>query len=126
MFNPDKIRRLFEDRNISQAQFIKDTSISKSNLYVWLNNTSIPGADNLEIIADYFNVPIDYFFDRETNSLGISIGHQAKGNGNKISGDITLSECQKEIEHLNALLEEKERVISEKERTIQILMNAPK
>ena len=65
MFNPDKIRRLFEDRNISQAQFIKDTSISKSNLYVWLNNTSIPGADNLEIIADYFNVPIDYFFDRD-------------------------------------------------------------
>lgn len=126
MFNPDKIRRLFEDRNISQAQFIKDTSISKSNLYVWLNNTSIPGADNLEIIADYFNVPIDYFFDREINSLGISIGHQVKGNGNKISGDITLSECQKEIEHLNALLEEKERVISEKERTIQILMNAPK
>ena len=126
MFNPDKIRRLFEDRNISQAQFIKDTSISKSNLYVWLNNTSIPGADNLEIIADYFNVPIDYFFDRETNSLGISIGHQVKGNGNKISGEITLSECQKEIEHLNALLEEKERVISEKERTIQILMNAPK
>lgn len=37
-----------------------------------------------------------------------------------------MSECQKEIEHLNALLEEKERVISEKERTIQILMNAPK
>ena len=123
MFNPDKIRRLFEDRNISQAQFIKDTSISKSNLYVWLNNTSIPGADNLEIIADYFNVPIDYFFDRETNSLGISIGHQGIGNGNKVSGDITLSECQKEIEHLNALLEEKERVITEKERTIQILMN---
>ena len=70
MFNPDKIRRLFEDRNISQAQFIKDTSISKSNLYVWLNNTSIPGADNLEIIADYFNVPIDYFF----NCIGQSSG----------------------------------------------------
>ncbi len=106
MFNPDKIRRLFEDRKISQAQFMKDTSISKSNLYVWLNNTSIPGADNLEIIADYFNVPIDYFFDRETNSLGISIGHQVKGNGNKVSGDITLSECQKGHQ---ALLEEKEK-----------------
>ena len=83
MFNPDKIRRLFEDRKISQAQFLKDTSISKSNLYVWLNNTSIPGADNLEIIADYFNVPIDYFF-------------------------------------------EKERVITEKERTIQILIQKQK
>ena len=115
MFNPDKIRRLFEDRKISQAQFLKDTSISKSNLYVWLNNTSIPGADNLEIIADYFNVPIDYFFDRDINSSGI-----------KISGDITLSECRKEIEHLNALLEEKERVITEKERTIQILIQKQK
>ena len=111
MFNSDKIRRLFEDRKISQAQFLKDTSVSKSNLYVWLNNTSIPGADNLEIIADYFNVPIDY---------------QVKGNGNKISGDITLSECRKEIEHLNALLEEKERVITEKERTIQILIQKQK
>lgn len=49
MFNPDKIRRLFEDRKISQAQFLKDTSISKSNLYVWLNNTSIPYADNLKL-----------------------------------------------------------------------------
>jgi hypothetical protein len=48
------------------------------------------------------------------------------GNGNKISGDITLSECRKEIEHLNALLEEKERVITEKERTIQILIQKQK
>lgn len=126
MFNSDKIRRLFEDRKISQAQFLKDTSVSKSNLYVWLNNTSIPGADNLEIIADYFNVPIDYFFDRDINSSGINIGHQVKGNGNKISGDITLSECRKEIEHFNALLEEKERVITEKERTIQILIQKQK
>ena len=82
--------------------------------------------DNLEIIADYFNVPIDYFFDRDINSSGINIGHQVKGNGNKISGDITLSECRKEIEHLNALLEEKERVITEKERTIQILIQKQK
>ncbi|TCO88119.1 transcriptional regulator with XRE-family HTH domain [Bacteroides heparinolyticus] len=123
MFNPDKIRRLFEDRKISQAQFIKDTNISKSNLYVWLNNTSIPGADNLEIIADYFNVPMDYFFDRSVDWPNISIGHQVKGNGNKVSGDVTISECRKEIAHLNALIEEKERVINEKERTIQILMN---
>ena len=65
MFNPDKIRRLLEDRKISQAQFLKDTSISKSNLYVWLNNTSIPGADNLENIADYFNFPNIYLFDNQ-------------------------------------------------------------
>lgn len=123
MFKPDKIRRLLEEREISQVQFMKDTNISKSNLYVWLNEKSTPGADKLEVIADYFNVPIDFFFDREIDTAGVSIGHQVKGNGNKVSGDITLNECRKEIIHLNALLEEKERVINEKERTIQILIN---
>jgi len=58
---------------------------------------------------------IDYFFDRDVD-LGVNIGHQIKGNGNKVSGNITLSECQKEIEHLKELLKEKER-------TIQILMD---
>ncbi len=45
-----------------------------------------------------------------------SIGHSVNGNGNLVSGDIRLNECQREIEHLKELL-------SEKERTIQILLN---
>ena len=54
---------------------------------------------------------MDFFFDRDINSSGVNIGHQIKGNGNKVSGDITLSECQKEKAHLYALLDEKEREI---------------
>ena len=122
MFNGLKIKKLLEEKGIQQNTFCLDTGISKSNFWVWTEGKSKPGADALEKIADYFNVPMDFFFDRDINSSGINIGHQVKGNGNKISGDITLSECQKEIAHLYALLDEKERVISEKERTIQILM----
>lgn len=123
MFNGLKIKELLEKKGIQQNTFCLDTGISKSNFWVWIEGKSKPGADALEKIADYFNVPMDFFFDRDIKPSGVNIGHQVKGNGNKISGDITLSECRKEIEHLNALLEEKERVITEKERTIQILMN---
>ena len=122
MFNGLKIKKLLEEKGIQQNTFCLDTGISKSNFWVWTEGKSKPGADALEKIADYFNVPMDFFFDRDINSSGVNIGHQIKGNGNKVSGDITLSECQKEIAHLYALLDEKERVICEKERTIQILM----
>lgn len=65
-------------------------------------------------MADYFKVPIDYFFERDNNPSEINIGHHVNGNGNKVSGDITLSECQKEIEHLTQLLHEKQVIINEK------------
>lgn len=69
---------------------------------------------------------IDYFYDREIDPSSINIGHHVNGNGNKVSGDITLSECQREIEHLTQLLHEKQIIIDEKERTIQILLNKEK
>lgn len=71
----------------------------------------MPKADNLEKIADFFGLPIDYFFDREIADISTNTGHHVNGNGNKIIGDITLSECQKENQHLRELLAEKERTI---------------
>lgn len=123
MFNGLRIRELLDEKGVQQNTFSVETGISKSNLWVWIEGKSKPGADALEKMADYFKVPTDYFFDRNIDLPNISIGHQVKGNGNKVSGDVTISECRKEIAHLNALIEEKERVINEKERTIQILMN---
>ena len=122
MFNGLRIKELLEERGIQQNIFTLETGISKSNYWVWVEGKSKPGADKLEIIADYFKVPIDYFFDRETNLSNTSIGHHVNGNGNKVSGDITLSEYKKEIEHLTQLLREKQSIIHEKERTIRILM----
>ena len=81
-----------------------------------------PTAEKIEQIADFFQLPIDYFFDRNNPGNITSIGHQITGDGNRVTGDIGLSECKKEIEHLRQLLEEKEKAIADKERTIQILM----
>ncbi len=50
-------------------------------------------------------------------SVGIS-----KTQFNNID-NYSITEYQKEVEHLKAILAEKEAVITEKERTIQILLN---
>lgn len=122
MFIADRIRELIEKGGVTQLKFSEETKVKKTSLYAYLSGTSKPGADTLEIIADYFKVPIDYFFDRQI-PIDNHIGHTVSGTGNKVVGDIALNECQLEVEHLKVLLEEKERIITEKERTIQILIN---
>lgn len=114
---------MLEERGITKVNLFTHIGISKKGLDDIINGVHAPKVTYVEALADFFKVPIDFFFDRDINSSGINIGHQVKGNGNKVSGDITLSECQKELEHMKTLLEEKDKIITEKERTIQILMN---
>ena len=118
MFNGQKIKHLLEERKQTKKSLLSIINITGAALDNITNGISMPKADNLEKIADFFELPIDYFFDREDYSNS-HIGHHVNGNGNKVSGDITLSECQKENQHLRELL-------AEKERTIQILLNQNK
>lgn len=122
MFRPDKIAALIEAYKLSKKEFCKKVEISVQTLENTLRGSEI-GSRKLERIADFFKVPVDYFYDREVDfDEKWHIGHSVSGNGNKVSGDISLSECQKELEHLRELLHEKQIIIDEKERTIQILI----
>ena len=86
----------------------------------------------LRDLAVIFNVPISIFFeDKETiNSISINGNNNALagiGNGKtriKQSNNASSEEAKdQEIIHLKNLLDEKERLIGEKERLINILMN---
>lgn len=124
MIRPDKLAQLIDDRRIVKSKFCEEIGISVMTLNNFLNKGSEIGSNKLEKMADKFKVPIDYFYDREVEiDEKWHIGRNINGNGNKVSGDISLSECQKELEHLKLLLHEKQIIIDEKERTIQILMN---
>jgi len=115
MFIASRIEELLNNqKGLSKKAFCAKIGISVQGLDNILKGTE-PGVNKIERIADFFQTSIDYFFDREDYS-NINIGHHVNGNGNKVVGDITLSECKKEIQHLQELL-------AEKERTIQILMN---
>ena len=121
MFNGQKINKLIEERHITKKSLFEYMGTSASGLDSIIKNCN-PTAEKIEQIADFFQLPIHYFFDRNNPGNITSIGHQITGDGNRVTGDIGLSECKKEIEHLRQLLEEKEKAIADKERTIQILM----
>jgi len=125
MIRPDKLAQLIDERRIVKTKLCEELDISVMTLNNFLNKGSEIGSSKLERIADKFQVPIDYFYDREVEiDEKWHIGHNVNGNGNKVSGDISISEYQKEIEHLTQLLHE--IIIDEKERTIQILLNKEK
>ena len=129
MLNRDKIRKLIEESGMSNERFFEESGIKKSWYQKSINGNSEPGVYKLETIADYFGVPLDYFFDREQK---VQIGHNVNGDGNNV-GDISISEFKKENDLLNRILqeieriiEEKQRVIDEKERMINILLKQSK
>lgn len=113
MFKPKRILELIENNKLTKKAFCDKVEISEQTLANVLRGSDI-GSKKLERIAILFGVSMDYFFENEI-STHPNIGHSINGNGNNISGDIRLNECQREIEHLKELL-------SEKERTIQILL----
>jgi DNA-binding Xre family transcriptional regulator len=123
------IRDLSSDKKITLRDLANSINISEDGLQKIIKNGRT-NTDTLEKIAEVLNVPVGVFFDETPlNTIKQNI------NGNRdtaasIYGNATISNCeskleiaQKENEHLKALLEEKERSIQDKERTIQILMN---
>lgn len=118
MFNFEKLKDLILERRLTHKEVYEAAGIKRETFYSF-KKTIAPNSGNLEKIADVLHCKIDDFFDREVESVSVNIGHKVRGNGNNVSGDISLSECKKEVEHLKELL-------AEKERTIQILMSRQK
>ena len=54
----EKFEALIKDRGITPYRVSKDTGIPTSTLSDWKNGRSIPKADKLKILADYFGVDI--------------------------------------------------------------------
>jgi transcriptional regulator with XRE-family HTH domain len=114
------IRDLCEKNNISLAELSSRTGMTCSNIQKIMSSGTTK-TKTIEKIAKALNVPVGYFFDEPTassiiqtdNAIGKNKvqGHTVQGDGNKVSGNVSLNECHKEIEHLKELLAEKERLI---------------
>lgn len=114
MFNSKLLLDLIKKNGLTKKQFCADLHLSPTTLANMQTNESYDiGAKRLLAIAEYFSVPMDYFFNREVKVP--TVGHSVNGNDNNVSGDIIMSQQAIEIEHLKEMLKEKER-------TIQILM----
>ncbi len=63
----ERLKELRLERGLSQAQLAKEINnyIVASAIGLWELNKRIPKLDALIVLADYFNVSIDYLAGRE-------------------------------------------------------------
>ncbi|MCD8312657.1 MAG: helix-turn-helix domain-containing protein [Bacteroidales bacterium] len=113
--NLEKIRELSEKRDGGLKRIAIEAGMSEQNLHRCLNNNRIQAAD-LEKIARLLNVPVGYFFDEASaatatasgrNSIAAA-GHEVTVNGTP-DNEAVLAE---RVKYLERLLEEKERLIN--------------
>lgn len=69
-----KIQHLLDENGITAYKMCKDTGISRSLMSQWKSGSFNPKQDKLQVIADYFGVPISYFYDDEP-IYEVSAGH---------------------------------------------------
>lgn len=58
--------KLLERNNVKTSQVAKDTGISNGTFSDWKNGRTQPKADKLKILADYFGVPVSFFYGEES------------------------------------------------------------
>src|SRR5574344_720941 len=121
MFNGQKIKDIINLKGFTQKQVFNSAGIKEATYYSLFNRNANPSSIILESMADALECSIDDFFDRN-NDAHYNIGHNVSGNGNKVTGDIALTECQSEVSHLKELLNQKDELLKEKERLIKVLM----
>ncbi len=59
----DKFNHLLKRDGVTVYAISKDLKIPKTTLYDWSNGKTEPTMKNLKVLAEWFNVPADYFFD---------------------------------------------------------------
>lgn len=57
----EKFEKLLKKNGITPYKVSKDTGIATSTLSSWKTGEYVPKVDKLQILADYFGVPLEYF-----------------------------------------------------------------
>lgn len=61
----ENLKQLMKDENINQVQLSQKIGVAQSAISAWLLGKKEPSIKSLWLLADYFNVDIDYLVGRE-------------------------------------------------------------
>lgn len=59
----EKFEALLKRDGVTPYKVAKDTGIPRTNFTYWKKGISQPKADKIQILAEYFGVPVTYFYD---------------------------------------------------------------
>lgn len=77
------LKFLREEKGLNQSELAKKIGLRQSHISSWELNTSDPSLYNISLIADYFNVSIDYLIGREFEDGTIIINNAKQNLSNK-------------------------------------------
>lgn len=123
MFN--KIEELLKSHNMTLNKLSKTVGLPYMTLKNWKLRGSSPRLENVKKIADYFEVPVEYFFEDDSENLDQSINIKITDstlNNSEVTGikSITSSAKDEYIKKVSELMEEmttegKERMVDQAE-----------
>lgn len=87
-----RIKDLSDEKHITIAELEREAGISNGQIRRW--GASSPKVENLEKVADYFNVSTDYLLGR--SSTTVSINGTNSGMAGTNSGNLTINHQDKE------------------------------
>ena len=61
----EKFAKLIEERNITAYQVAKETGLTPTLFSEWKSGKANPKVDKLLKLAEYFDVPLEYFVKEE-------------------------------------------------------------
>lgn len=123
------IKELMLKQNIEVADLAKRLGKTKQAVYDMLDKEDV-NTSLLRELAAIFNVPITIFFDNSVNNNQSNTGNNSivLGQNNNVDS-LNLDYKEKlesalvEIKHLKEVIDAKEKLLQEKERLINVLMN---
>lgn len=63
--NYDKFEKLMKERGVKAAEVSRQTGVPTQTLSAWKKGDYIPKADKIQKIAEYFEVPVSYFYEED-------------------------------------------------------------
>lgn len=126
-----KIKDLLSVKKITQEHLADIIGKNKHTISNYFNGKTKIDIDTLQDIAQALNVPVSYFFGEDAEVKKI-IGHGNEVNVNsKNNNTVTntvqdLELCKKENEQLKERLKDKDALLKEREKVIQLLENSKK
>lgn len=94
------IKKLCKKRGISVTMLENELELPDNTIYQWKNRT--PSVDRLQVVADYFNVSVDYLLGRTENPhLNNEVPKEAATIAAHIDDDATEEDMQKILEYID-------------------------
>lgn len=61
----DRLKELMAEEKLNQVRLAEKTGIKQNTISAWLRGKKEPSVTSLWLLADYFNVDIDYLVGRK-------------------------------------------------------------